>query len=236
MEKLAISLTFLTSLIKSQTLYKPIMISEIFRHGARTAYGDDQSEYVKEIGVGNLTGNGQRMHFLLGQQVKENYKDLFNYDGTNKISNYDYLLYSSSVQRCIVSGNSHLLGIFPPGEFIGDKITAEKNSSFNVLPDFQGTLTVGFQNDSKSALPVGARVFPVLTKNAEEDYYFFPGCLSCPAMANQSEGYRESNSVKYQSELNVTIKVLQDLGYDPKIVNREKWDMIGIYALYDIVR
>lgn len=51
--------------------YKTIMVSELIRHGARTGFGDYDHPYAQEVGIGNLTGNGQRMHFILGQQVKK---------------------------------------------------------------------------------------------------------------------------------------------------------------------
>lgn len=223
-----------SSSFQTPSAYKPLMISELFRHGARTAYNDD-APYILKTGIGNLTGNGQRMHFVLGQQVRENYKSLFNYTKENPVSNMDYILYSSIVQRCIISANSHLLGLFPPGEWVGDLITSEK--AFTRMPDFDAEITVKFENDTKSALPLGLRVFPILTQTKSDDYIFFPGIReSCPKLRKGSEIARARANMQFKAELNITKVKLEKIGIDFEKLGGEDFDLAMVFKLFDIQR
>jgi hypothetical protein len=104
------------------------MISELLRHGARTpvrrgAIKPSAPFYkeIEEVGYGNLTGNGQHMHMLLGMQLKKEYPQLFDPESSSfhsyqsplyrtmtkpKINNSQYELHSSHVLRCILSAQS----------------------------------------------------------------------------------------------------------------------------------
>lgn len=177
---------------------KPILLSEMFRHGARTpvfeGYLKSSAPHIKEIeniGNGNLTGNGEHMHLLLGMQLKKDYPHLFNPDDSEfslyqsprfqsmqlpKINNFQYKLRSSSIHRCIVSAQSHLLGLYPPGKEIGDHLN-HPDHNFAFEPSYSN-LSVNFSNSTNSALPFGLRVFPVQTQSLKEDKIFFPGLTS----------------------------------------------------------
>jgi hypothetical protein len=74
---------------------------ELWRHGARAAARDTFNQpYVKTEGPGNLTGNGMRMHYVLGQSIKEKYKNTLFKDAP-KYS--DYEVTCSEVQRTMLS-------------------------------------------------------------------------------------------------------------------------------------
>ena len=69
--------TTLVSLIKTET-YTPIMISDLFRHGARAPLHNWlNEEWIENVGPGNLTANGMRMHQILGSQIRKDYPTLF---------------------------------------------------------------------------------------------------------------------------------------------------------------
>lgn len=88
----------------------PIMIMELFRHGARMPINNYLSEnWVKENGEAELTQVGQMMHYLLGKSVKESYPNLFN---TGKNRNSEYKMQSTYVNRTVESAHAHLLGIY----------------------------------------------------------------------------------------------------------------------------
>lgn len=218
---------------QSSPKYKTVMISELFRHGARTAYNDNKHPYIKTVGMGNLTGNGERMHFILGQQVRDNYKGLFNYTKENPITNMDYQLYSSAVPRCIISGNSHLLGLFPPGEAIGDVVTSDND--LTRTPEYFGEFTVSFHNTS--SLPYGIRTFPIETNNMEIDFLFMNFVFkSCPDLREESMMARQVFNGESKHLLNITDAWMKRIGYDPRDFGSDVWDMIQTYTIFDIVR
>jgi hypothetical protein len=173
-------------------------VSELFRHGARThvhpGHFKTSSPFYEEIdliGIENLTGNGERMHFLLGSQLRKDYPNLFEPEDPEfhlyqspvykkakpKINNFQTELYSSIVHRCIVSAQSHLMGVYPPGKETGDYLN-HPESNFGLKPDFEN-LQVSFTNSTNSALPLGFRVFPIMTTSKESDRYFYPSLKSC---------------------------------------------------------
>lgn len=61
---IAIVTTFLQEIVLADDPeYKPVMVAEVFRHGARTPTMNMFKEsWVNEQGLGNLTSNGMRMH------------------------------------------------------------------------------------------------------------------------------------------------------------------------------
>lgn len=97
---------------------KLIMLNELFRHGARYPVypkKDDFSNYTwAEHSFGELTTNGKKMHYLLGQQLyKQYWRDLF--DGTEFFSTYNqskFHIKSTDVNRTIESVQSQLMGLF----------------------------------------------------------------------------------------------------------------------------
>ena len=167
--------------------YKTVFIAELFRHGARTTTKVDKANFpfTSEIGFGNLTGNGQRMQFLLGQQIRKNYSELFN-TGSGP-SNFDYLLYSSPIPRCIVSANSHMLGLYPPGPTAGDKVsTSQTGDGLKYMsPPGDEVPDVVFNNQTfPSALPSGVRVFPILNFQNIDYMFLHNGRETCPGMGS----------------------------------------------------
>lgn len=61
----------------------------MWRHGARAAaYNTFDQDYVVQEGPGNLFGNGQRMHYILGKSIREKYADTL-FKGPAKYSDYE---------------------------------------------------------------------------------------------------------------------------------------------------
>lgn len=88
-----------------------VAVFEFARHGARGPLADlsgGGSEWLKTWGEEQLTGNGMRMHFHLGQEMKLRYPDIFTPD-----FNYTQMeAVSTNFNRTISSGLSHFTGIF----------------------------------------------------------------------------------------------------------------------------
>ncbi|KAL4498399.1 hypothetical protein ABPG72_013205 [Tetrahymena utriculariae] len=93
---LQLALFITATLSKKQLQGKLLQIVEIFRHGAR--YRIDNCSYIdnNQINYGQLTAQGQRMHFLLGKSLYDKYSIALNIPKTYnhtfiyvKSTNYD---------------------------------------------------------------------------------------------------------------------------------------------------
>jgi acid phosphatase/lysosomal acid phosphatase/prostatic aicd phosphatase len=89
-----------------------------FRHGARASIFDGEHDFMKEYWKipEELTGVGQRMHYLLGLRNRERYISN-TYPGflSDKFDPHEILIYSSSLNRTMVSVSSQLQGLYPEG-------------------------------------------------------------------------------------------------------------------------
>ena len=222
--------------------YKTVLIAELFRHGARTTTKRDKINFpfTKRIGFGNLTGNGQRMHFLLGQQIRKNYSELFN--TAKPPTNFDYLLYSSPLPRSLVSANSHLLGIYPPGKINGDTVsTSQTGEGLRFMSPPGNEIDVVFENKtSDSALPDGFRVFPVLSFQNIDYMFLHNGNKSCPGMGalNTKKGTERSQPREVEETGSVyvreTIKQVEAAGLSSfDIFGKPHWTLYLLNKLFD---
>ena len=108
---------------------KLIFVMTHFRHGARAPqifYNKDEgTDFIKEKwnNPGELTGIGQRMHFYLGLRNRLRYIE-DNKFLSDKFDAHELLIYSSCINRTIVSVSSQLQGLYPQymnkGETIAD--------------------------------------------------------------------------------------------------------------------
>ena len=86
-----------------------------FRHGARApmAINNNFIDLVKEKwnNPGELTGIGQRMHYLLGLRNRIKYikNETFL---SEKFDPHEIVIFSSNLNRTMVSASSHLQGFF----------------------------------------------------------------------------------------------------------------------------
>ena len=86
-----------------------------FRHGARApmAINSNFTDLVKEkwSNPGELTGIGQRMHYLLGLRNRIKYikNETFL---SEKFDPHEITIFSSNLNRTMVSASSHLQGFF----------------------------------------------------------------------------------------------------------------------------
>ena len=90
----------------------------LFRHGARTPCDLYPTDPYKDpaywpVGLGQLTNEGKRMHFELGQWLR------MRYDGflSENYSEQEILVRSTDVDRALMSAQSNLAGLFPPSGY-----------------------------------------------------------------------------------------------------------------------
>ena len=105
---------FLINLYFSKT--EILFVFEHFRHGARSSVFIDKKHMDKYdipwIGDGELTAIGMRMHYLIGVFIRNKYNNIIN----NNTDPKDILVFSTDLNRTIVSAKAQLLGMFPIGK------------------------------------------------------------------------------------------------------------------------
>ena len=178
-----ISLIFLLIIFQIKAEDKLVFVKTHFRHGARAPeyYYNEPYDYVKEnwTSPGELTGIGQRMHYLLGIRNRIWYINETNF--LSKTFNpHEILIYSSSYNRTIVSVSSQLQGLYPQFEHIGEKLTKEQED--NAVPrvniDYD-IIKTEIENLNLSALPHSMMLAPVrMISNIERKItvYDIEGC------------------------------------------------------------
>ena len=74
---------------------------------------------------GELTGIGERMHYLLGFRNRKRYIEEKQFL-SEKYDPHKILIYSSYYNRTLVSAASRLQGFYPQNEGLGETLTEEK--------------------------------------------------------------------------------------------------------------
>jgi len=84
---------------KYQTKY----IVELITPGSKTpSYPDIAKSFINRYGIDQLTPNGERQHFTLGQQLKADYADIFK--GLARTQDYEvYSVGTQSAQATLMS-------------------------------------------------------------------------------------------------------------------------------------
>ena len=169
-------LIFLLYLVACQTNNdKLIFVMTHFRHGARAPIFGGNTDFMKEYWEypGELTGVGQRMHYLLGLRNRERYinekKFLSEKFNTNELK-----VFSTGVNRTIVSVLSQLQGLYPQkhrlGEILNESQLKMSNPPINInYQNIQEEITE--LNDN--ALPESMTLIPFLIRNSSSFLTFY---------------------------------------------------------------
>lgn len=127
----AIILLFLNCILFAiaDTDEKLIFLITHYRHGARAPNNLDDNflDTLKEkwTNPGELTGIGERMHYLLGFRNRKRYIEEKHFL-SEKYDPHEILIYSSFYNRTLVSAASQLQGFYPQNEGLGETLTEEK--------------------------------------------------------------------------------------------------------------
>ena len=197
------NLLLITLITKCNT--EIIFVFEHFRHGARSSVFIDKHNTdiydIKWIGDGELTSVGMRMLYLIGVHIRTKYHNIINKYTSSK----ELIVYSTDLNRTILSAESQLLGMFPPekGEIIED---AFKKYSF---PPNEIPLEAQSEIDELGnvSIPSKIRAIPINFFHKEKKPYLLTEESDCPR-------------TKYIKQQNYKKKDVQDF-----IKNfREKYD------------
>lgn len=140
-----------------------------FRHGARAPMAINETFYdlvgEKWNNPGELTGIGQRMHYLLGLRNRIRYMQ--NYSFLNeKFDAHEILIYSSNLNRTILSASSQLQGFFPQSSEKGETLTDKQESVAYPQVDVDcDEINNEITKLNKSALPYKMTLAPVRMVN-----------------------------------------------------------------------
>jgi len=91
------------------------LVHLLYRHGERTPRGGYPTDPYKDpsnwpVGLGQLTSVGKRMHFELGQWLRERYDGFL----SSNYSGEEIYVRSTDVDRTLMSAQSNLAGLYPP--------------------------------------------------------------------------------------------------------------------------
>ena len=110
---------------------KLIFVVTHFRHGARAPQNidDNYNDLLGEkwTNPGELTGMGQRMHYILGIRNRKRYVNDEKFLSEN-FDPHEILIYSSSFNRTLISVSSQLQGLYPQSAEKGETLTDSQKS------------------------------------------------------------------------------------------------------------
>ena len=142
-----------------------------FRHGARAPQHINEKGYdiLHEFwnNPGELTGVGQRMHYLLGLRNRLRY--IKNRKFLNeKFDPHEILIYSSWFNRTMISCSSQLQGFYPQLSEIGNKLNDEQ---INMAIPRVNISDIDYKELKDEALPYYMTLAPVRMMNTNERSY-----------------------------------------------------------------
>ena len=204
-----IKIIFFVSLLSlSFTDDRLVFVLTHFRHGARAPqkyFNNTHLDYIKEKWErpGELTGVGQRMHYLLGRRNRERY--VYEYQFLSpKFDPHEILIYSTKFNRTLLSVASQLQGLYPVGT--GELLITDKKKEMavpmvNLSSDI---ITKQEELDAQNyALPNQMSLAPIRMINDNERkaiIYDIPKCLF------RRDEMREKNFANLQSLQNIVKK------------------------------
>ena len=207
-----------------QTKEEIEFVFEHFRHGARSSVFVNK-EYmdmydIKWIGDGELTSVGMRMLYLIGVHIRNKYNNIINKNTSPK----ELLVFSTDLNRTILSAESQLLGMFPPEK--GQEIP-EKYMKRSYLPN---KIPKEAQNEidklGNISIPSKIRAIPINFFHKERKPYLLTEEGECPRtkyIKNENykkkdvqdfiKQFRDKYSDKLMKYFNITDKAMFDNYY-----------------------
>ena len=217
---------------------KLIFVMTHFRHGARAPqhyyFPDDYKDYVKEYwdNPGELTGVGQRMHYLLGIRNRLRYIDEKKFL-SKKFDPHEILIYSSPFNRTIISVSSQLQGLYPQYINQGENITEEQKNFSKPQVDVDcEKINEEINKLNLSALPNSMILAPVRMINNNERKITLYDIEPC---TEKRDMIKRKNSESLNSLLNITLFFQENFGenFDKLYGKKENYDMWFLDDLCD---
>ena len=134
---------FFSTLCFSYTAGRLVFLYTHFRHGARgpTKLDDNYQDVLGEKweGLGELTGVGERMHYLLGLRNRKKYIEQEKFL-SEKFEPHEILIFTTNRNRTMISCYSQLQGLYPQRVNLGEILSMkqEEKAYPPVLDEIKG--------------------------------------------------------------------------------------------------
>lgn len=199
---------------------KPIMVIDLFRHGARAAYDDRWDTTKAWTGkLGELTNAGMRMHYLLGKALAQDYPHLLGTYDPSQIT-----VFSTDVNRTIMSAYSQLFGMFSPG---AKNLTDYQNKTA-VPPGLETYNFTEFLPDNYP-LPNGIQPVPVHIIAHERDYALAADAGCTNFQQAKVDALNATAYTDFMNTLNDTVNMIKSYAAQYNISLPDIWSY-GILA------
>ena len=165
-------LIFSISSSYSENGEKLIFVVTHFRQGARAPQNINNSYYdllgEKWTNPGELTGMGQRMHYILGIRNRKRYVMTEKFL-SEQFDPHEILIYSSSFNRTIISVSSQLQGLYPQTSEKGETLSdAQKALSYPQVDCNDSYIQEQIDLLENNALPYSMMLAPIRMINHNE--------------------------------------------------------------------
>ena len=186
------SFSFFLILIINIHLIKPeiVFVFEHFRHGARSSVFIDEENKdryeIPWIGDGELTAIGMRMHYLIGVHIRNKYHNII----SNLTDPNDILVYSTDLNRTIVSAKAQLLGMFPPVK--GNELSETELNKIKMPKDMPNIAKDEIKELKNISVPNIPMVIPINFFNKRKKY-LLTEAHDCPKSVIVKKGKFEKN-------------------------------------------
>ena len=225
-------LTFtVTILLQSTANAKrtPILVFELYRHGARYPQADAVSPPLGAFIPEELTGNGIRQQYMLGQKIITDYPFIGSSTTTGNLPSNVTKVYASYSQRTYLSALAHMQGMFPPGT--GQKITVAQ-SQFWLPPQQVSTPFVG-GTDTSFSLPYGERITEIVSASKGDDKLFLENWNNCQAFYSKSTNQYNQFAKKHIKDIEPFRKSIKGTRYASLIKPNEFGDLKQLFHIAD---
>jgi hypothetical protein len=170
-----------------------ISLVETCRHGARAPIGNySWDKGVWKYGLTNLTPEGQRMHYILGTELRRRYivdNQLLN----TTYSPEEIYVRATYINRTIESARAQMMGLYPNGPNLESESQQAKARPPFKVANIDSVLT----ELGMSALPNNYQPFPVHTVSNREDHLLRGyEAANCPRMKEISAQVQQSDEYK----------------------------------------
>ena len=209
-----------------------VYLVEIYTSGAKSPKKDYlKSGFYEDLGYNQLTPNGQRQQYLLGNQIRVENLHLFNsLQDRSKVETY-----SRRAEANLDSAFSHLSGLFPPGT--GLKVsgnTFNKEITYPPYRPFKPSL------DLKTiySVPNGASFWPIHSFFGKDDNLFnYEIGKVCPVAKYDAAQQSRALIISSERILNKIGGMVEKSGLDPKtLFNQTGYDFESLALLSKALR
>ena len=174
--KIFLYFCFLITFSFSYSSGRLVFLYTHFRHGARGPKQLDEN-YIDRLGekwtnLGELTGVGERMHYLLGLKNRKKYIEE---DGliSEKFDPHQILIFTSDKNRTMLSCYSQLQGLFPQRENLGEELSIQQEANayppiLDNVEEKDADIEKAINELNSSALPYSMMLAPARMVNENE--------------------------------------------------------------------